>query len=107
MSGRITKRTVDALKPGELVWDAHVKGFGVRRQKDAISYFFRYRAGKGRSAVKRYMTIGLHGAEGWIGGERITWTPDTAARQARQTRLLRNIMAGTPSLVAAGRLPPD
>jgi hypothetical protein len=36
---KITKRTVDALKSGELVWDTDVKGFGVRRQREAWVFF--------------------------------------------------------------------
>jgi hypothetical protein len=35
MRGKITKRSVDALKPGaggaeEVLWDAELKGFGIR-----------------------------------------------------------------------------
>ena len=47
---RITKRIVDALGPGELVWDADCKGFGVRRQRDARIYVVKYRyLGGGRA----------------------------------------------------------
>ena len=35
---RIGKRMVDTVKPGETKWDFEVKGFGVRRQKDVISF---------------------------------------------------------------------
>lgn len=30
MRGSVTKRTVDALKPGAVLWDAEVSGFGCR-----------------------------------------------------------------------------
>ncbi|HUL06181.1 MAG TPA: hypothetical protein VLV76_07580, partial [Candidatus Acidoferrum sp.] len=30
---RLTKRTVDVLKPGAMGWDSDVKGFGVRCQR--------------------------------------------------------------------------
>lgn len=55
---KITKRTVDALKPGELVWDAEVKGFGVRCQRAAKVYVLKTRVG-GR---QRWITIGRHGS---------------------------------------------
>jgi hypothetical protein len=58
---RITKRTVDALKPkaGEFtIWDDAVSGFGVRvRPTGTKSYVVVYRAGSGRGApVRRYTT---------------------------------------------------
>ena len=43
---RITKRTVDALKPGTITWDADVKGFGVRcRASGGKFYMVKFRAG--------------------------------------------------------------
>ena len=42
---RITKRTVDSLKPGALVWDSEVKGFGVRCQRTAKVYVLKTRIG--------------------------------------------------------------
>ena len=81
MSGRrekITNRTIKILKPGELVWDSIVTGFGVRRQKsEAVSYVLYYRTGERR---QRWYTIGRHGAP---------WTPDTARDEAR--RLLGDV----------------
>jgi len=86
MAVKITRRTVEALKPGETVWDS-LSGFGARCQKDAVSYFVRYRAGRGRGAPKRYCTIGLHGALGTLArgtpAERtVAWTPETARTRA-------------------------
>ena len=47
MRGRITKSSVEQLAEGERLWDhGHrevVKGFGVRRQGDAITYYVRFR----------------------------------------------------------------
>ena len=40
---RITKRVVDGLQPGEIVWDADVKGFGVRCQRIAKVYMLKER----------------------------------------------------------------
>ena len=77
---RITKRTVDALKPGQIAWDGETVGFGIRRQRDKKNYILKYRAG-GR---QRWITIGRHGSP---------WTPETARREAR--RLLGEVAAGT------------
>jgi integrase len=80
MRGRITKRSVDALKAteggGEVVlWDSELKGFGVRVQKGGgKSYVLHYRVGTGRGAPLRKLTIGRHGSP---------WTPDTARKEAK------------------------
>lgn len=66
---RITKRTVDSLKPGALVWDSEVKGFGVRCQRVAKTYVLKTRIG-GR---QRWITIGRHGSP---------WTPEKARVEA-------------------------
>ena len=76
----ITIRVVEALETGSAVWDAAVKGFGVRRQRGDPFYVLKYRI-KGR---QRFVTIGRHGSP---------WTPDTARREAR--RLLGQVAAGT------------
>ena len=64
-SQRITKRTVDALKPNGsefTVWDDTASGFGVRvRPTGAMSYVVVYRAGAGRGAPVRRYTIGAVG----------------------------------------------
>src|SRR5215207_6174635 len=66
---KITTRTVDALKPGDLVWDTQLAGFGVRRQRRDRVYVLKTRVG----ARQRWFTIGKHG----------TWTVDKARREAR------------------------
>ena len=66
---KITKRVVDALKPGELVWDTIVRGFAVRRQREARVYLIKYRFG-GR---QRWYSIGPHGAP---------WTVEKARKKA-------------------------
>jgi integrase len=68
---RITKRTVDALQPGDLVWDTDVKGFGVRCQARAKVYILKARV-DGR---QRWFVIGDHGAP---------WTPETARYEAQK-----------------------
>jgi integrase len=74
MANRITKRTVDSLKPGQIVWDETMPGFGVRcLPSGRKSYVLKYRAGSGRRARQRWLTIGMHGAP---------WTPKAARREA-------------------------
>ncbi|OPY98902.1 integrase [Bradyrhizobium sacchari] len=87
-SASITIRAVQALAPGEAIWDAGhkeaVRGFGVRRQRDQATYVLKYRL-FGR---QRFFTIGRHGSP---------WTPEKARREAK--RLL--------GLVADGKDPAD
>jgi integrase len=81
MRGKITKRSVDALKAAAdgaeaVLWDSELKGFGCRVQRGgAKSYVLHYRAGTGRGASLRKLTIGRHGSP---------WTPETARREARR-----------------------
>jgi integrase len=80
MRGKITKRSVDALKPAAdgaeaVLWDSELKGFGVRVQRGgAKSYVLHYRIGTGRGATLRKLTIGRHGSP---------WTPETARKEAK------------------------
>jgi integrase len=71
----IAVRTVQALKPGETIWDAGhreaVKGFGARRQRGDPVYIIKYRV-FGR---QRFVTIGRHGSP---------WTPDKARKEAKR-----------------------
>jgi integrase len=78
-TAKLTKRTIDAAKPTPAryeIWDADLKGFGVRIEPTGIKTFIiRYRAGEGgRSAPKRFLTVGRFG----------TLTPDEARRKARE-----------------------
>ncbi len=81
MRARITKRSVDALRPTEdgreaVLWDAELKGFGVRVQRGSVkSYILHYRLGAGRTALLRKLTIGKHGSP---------WTPETARVEAKR-----------------------
>jgi integrase len=74
MRGRITKSSVEQLTAGERLWDhGHrevVKGFGVRRQGDAITYYVRFRF----QGIQRMCALGSHGH----------LTPDEARILAKQ-----------------------
>ena len=74
----ITIRTVNALKPGEVIWDASVRGFGARRQTHAVSYVLKYR----HDGKQRFVTLGRHGV----------LTPDQARKKAK--RLLGSVASG-------------
>lgn len=67
---RLTKRTVDALRPGEIAWDSEVKGFGVRCQRRDRVYVLKTLV-RGR---QRWFSIGPHGSP---------WTVETARDRAR------------------------
>jgi integrase len=88
---RITKRVVDAAKAATatyLVRDSQLKGFVlVVTPYGGKSYAIDYRAGRGRRARKRRLTIGKHGSP---------WTPDTARQEA--TKLLGLIAGGADPL---------
>ena len=68
---RITKRQVGALKPGNLLWDGAVRGFGVRCQQTAKVYFLKTRV-RGK---QRWLTIGKHGSP---------WTVEKARERAKR-----------------------
>lgn len=61
---RLTKRSVEALKPGEgdyFVWDTELRGFGVKiTPTGKRSYVIQYRLG-GRRGRTRRVTLGAHG----------------------------------------------
>ena len=88
MRGKVTKRGVDKLEPDgnaeAVLWDTELKGFGIRaRSGGSKSYILHYRAGAGRTAPLRKITIGKHGSP---------WTPDSARAEAK--RLLGDVAAG-------------
>jgi integrase len=84
MIGTISIRTVEALAPGQTLWDAALSGFGCRRQISAAVYIVKYRA----SGSQRFLTIGKHGP----------WTPDKARREAK--RLLGEVATGSDPATA-------
>jgi integrase len=84
---RITKTRVDTLPTSSVLWDADVRGFGVRRQRRDAVYVLKFRA----NGKQRLYTIGLHGSP---------WTVENARIEAR--RLLGEVAKGAdPSLLRA------
>jgi Arm DNA-binding domain len=81
-SGKITKRSVDALiasRSEGFLWDDGIRGFGAKITKGgAVSYIMQFRMG-GREASTRRYTIGSHGSP---------WTPATARDEAQRLFLL-------------------
>jgi integrase len=81
-SGKITKRSVDALiasRSEGFLWDDGIRGFGAKITKGgAVSYIMQFRMG-GREAITRRYTIGSHGSP---------WTPATAREEAQRLFLL-------------------
>ncbi|MCA0275578.1 MAG: site-specific integrase [Proteobacteria bacterium] len=65
----ITKLRVDALKPGEQLWDSGVVGFGVVANAHSKSFKLKYRY----KGVQRMATIGIYGSP---------WTVDAARKRA-------------------------
>jgi integrase len=86
----ITIRAVQAMKPGEIIWDSKLPGFGARRQLNAVSYILKFRL----HGLQRFVTLGRHGI----------LTPDEARRKAK--RMLGSVADGadpiTPRSDAVG-----
>jgi integrase len=78
MRARITKRLADGLKPSEAdyyVFDTDIIGFGVRvRATGGMSFIVQYKAGSGRGAPARRVTLGAIGK----------MTPEQARAAARK-----------------------
>lgn len=87
-STRITKTVVDGLGPGQVVWDAEIKGFGVRCQTKAKSYILKTTF----QGDQRQWTIGIHGSP---------WTADSARTEAK--RRLGEIVQGKDPTEAKNR----
>ena len=78
-TARITKTTVDNARPAAtdwFLWDADLKGFGLKVSKGGRkSYVCQYRTPGGRAGEDRRVTIGAHGSP---------WTVETARSEAKK-----------------------
>lgn len=60
MQGKISKRTVDALQAGKILYDTEIKGFVARcLDSGTVSFGYRYRNEKGQS---RWDALGVYGS---------------------------------------------
>jgi hypothetical protein len=75
----ITKRHIDAMNPGQTIWDEKIRGFGVRCQVHDKSFVLKCSV-RGR---QRFITIGKYGSP---------WTVEGARKQA--LALLSDIQKG-------------
>jgi integrase len=58
VKAKISKRSVDALAPGEAMFDTEIRGFVARRLgSGTVTYGYRYRHG----ANRKWLPLGLHG----------------------------------------------
>jgi integrase len=81
---RLTKRLIDAACTPGFIWDDEIRGLGLHvGQGGSKSYVLNYRAGRGRNAPQRRLTIGKHGSP---------WTPVTVRPEA--IRLLGLVAGG-------------
>jgi hypothetical protein len=96
MLAKISKRTVDALKPAErdvFLWDTGLKGFGVKvTPKGRRVYVAQYQVG-GRGSPTRRVTIGAHGSP---------WTPEKA-RERAEANLADATLGNDPAALRARR----
>jgi integrase len=91
---KLTKRVVDALAQGGLVWDTEVKGLGVRCQTtEAKHYILRYPIASATKTRQRIMSIGRHGSP---------LTPELARREANRLKGL--IASGFDPLIDRRKL---
>ncbi len=65
MRGKVTKRSVDSLRPSAdgapgYLWDSTLPGFGARATAGGVVFVLQYRRG-GRGSPTRRVTIGRHG----------------------------------------------
>jgi integrase len=91
----LTKRAVDAARPGTIVWDDEVKGFGLRvRPSRTRTHTKTYllKVPTGRRGRARWLTIGRHGSP---------WTVEAAREEAK--RLLGRIANGDDPAAARAK----
>lgn len=88
---KITLTAVERIKPGEIIWDTVVRGFGIRRHTTAdVFYLVRYRRlTKGNKYSQTFQKIGRHGS---INANGVSLTPGTARNVAK--RILGTVAAG-------------
>ncbi|GJD99485.1 tyrosine-type recombinase/integrase [Methylobacterium isbiliense] len=104
-TARLTKRTVDALKPAAsrfTVYDQELPGFAVRVfPSGAKSYVVEYRAGSGgRGSRNERLTLGPHGVLATEEARRLAREKLTAARSGEDPAAKRRADREAPTLAA-------
>jgi integrase len=103
MTVKLTKRTVDAIIPGDrasIVYDTDLKGFGVRiAPNGSLSWFVEYRPGAGgRRVAKKRMVIGgreftpeqaRQAAKGMLASISLGSDPVAVRREERESETFR------------------
>ena len=110
MLAKITKRTVDALKPGSkdlFLWDTELKGFGLKVTPGGNKvYVLQYRKGG------RVRAEGAHASNRWHPTKRVTigrhgsLTPEQAREKARELSGAVTSGGDPAALVAAEKSAP-
>tara|TARA_R110002072_G_scaffold13135_8_gene55524 strand:+ start:18294 stop:19520 length:1227 start_codon:yes stop_codon:yes gene_type:complete len=91
----LSKRTVDAAKPGTMLWDSSIPRFGLRTTaKGTKTYVLKFR----QNGRQRWYTIGRHGAIVPNGAAGEVWTPDRARKEA--LRILGRVESGDDPALA-------
>ncbi|UQZ90573.1 integrase [Deltaproteobacteria bacterium Smac51] len=84
---KFTKKSLDAIKPigkRQVFFDDDLPGLAIRVSEiGRISFYYSYRTGKGRTAVKKWVHIGSYPA----------WTPENARQKVKE--LAAQVTMGT------------
>ena len=87
---KFTKKNLESIKPTDkrqVFFDDDHPGLAVRvNETGRISFYYTYRAGKGRAAIKKWVHIGAYPA----------WTPENA-RQKAKALAAQVILGGDPA----------
>ncbi len=79
MAEKIGIKTILAMQPNTIIWDASVRGFNARRQKsDAVTFSVFYRTLDGQ---QRWHRVGRFGV----------WTPEQARKEAQKVLRARDL----------------
>ena len=98
---KLTKTKVEGMPLGSILWDAEVRGFGVRRQRQLPIYFLKARIG----SRQRWFTIGKHGHPWTVAQARsraLAYLGDIA--QDKDPATQRDAEAGMPSMAKTAEI---
>ncbi len=107
MARKITKALLDRLAVTEagarvLVFDTELAGFGVRATPSNATFFVQYRAGSGRTAPKRRLSLGQYGALTVEQARRLAREALAEVAQGRDPTVTRNAIKAAPTVATLG-----